>query len=828
MAHIDTIFNIKRLYANLFLAKPFLTAKGIYEPDLLLGMIKDNGSVPFRSEHTEDNLGLIDILENAFMDAKEQDERDENEDIGRSKVMRMRKYKMQNEFLMQELSKTGEENPMHGKIPVFVSGLCITDEMLMQKEGIDPYSNKHLFSNLLLDFLPSLFPQKFLEIFRFIYIQPTPYVQVPILDQVNGFGIEEMLRSRIEREINPLMNIGFGDLVKFDYISPKKGNSYFRASMFENKGMEIEIAKNHDNYAPEATRDGRLDWTWFLDRHKLNVYLNKQIMAIKFAGIRDMMFPHIIDKLLDYEIDAIPIYMENTSASADIMLESQKYVDIPFDLQFIGGKHGILANAPDRLPREGICHPTAFGRLLGFMEDIYKKWSGGSSINAERKSPVQKPSAITYDSSGKYPWLLLERGTEHSTPNLHDIAAEYLDQEQITLVENLARIHRVGFTRVEPRIVTLHNVNFDVYKGFRRDDKDNYSWFNESRDKRWITPDKIPGFKEMVSRCADRRKKGDFRGSELALPVGPQYSPEFAEDLNVGEANLGCIIANAVGAIRKKEAFRIIKEQLGHESEEVVQEFFRTHNANTLESIYSKRGIAVHDLFSRPMEGLVHYDTLELAGIEPVSSDNYCETPFRNQMSIITRDGKIDFIASIHPDAYLFMERGENEYDLILIDRKVNRVTPYPEHKYQLQTLFYGWSIADIVERELGAEVVNIYTVLDKNAFYRGFGDQEVVSYPHTTYRKPKYSPITLWTPDDPMRDAIPNVAASIQQRKQDIISDPGVIPEMKAMNEECGLCSKCFDEAKILCNYMKRKVEEKEEVRQHWSQLSSVSTTMQ
>ncbi|MFT4304208.1 MAG: hypothetical protein ACMXYG_06600 [Candidatus Woesearchaeota archaeon] len=828
MSNVDTIFNIKRVYSNLFLAKPFLERKGVYSAEKLLEEIKKaQKSMGFKIGKDEDGLSLTDIIQDAFTDAREQHQLSQGE---RSKVSRLNKYHSYIDILLQELGKDGRENPFHEKIPIFINGLCITDEGLMQKEGIDPYGNNHIFSNLLLDLLPNFFPNEFLDMLRFVYVQPIPYTQRTVIRRIEHekdddnregdiqFGLEDILRERILKKINQEGRIGFGTLEKYDYTTPKIGNSFYHSDMFDARQLHSRIANNPDNYADEAMHNGKLDWQWFLQKQQITAYVNKQIMAIKFAMIRDMIFPHVIDTLLDYHIDSIPLYMEKTSSSSEIMQITNDYVDIPFDLEFIGGKDGILANAPDRLPKAGICHPTAIGRLFGFMESIYMKWTGGKQIFMPKTKQEKKTNILVYESSGTFPWLLLENDTHKENPNLHDLAIEHLSQYEIGLLEALAKIHRVGFTRVEPRIVALKNTDFNVYKGLRSINKENIRWFTESRDKNWLTPDKIPGFMSMQSIS---EMAGDFRGSELSYPIGPKLSQRWIEDFHDGKADMGCSIAPVLGRIERTYARKLLAEQLKHEDEHKVKEFFRHVNPDTLESIYAVRGTAAHNLFSMPLEGLVHYDTLNLAGIEPVSSDKYTETPLVTTIFSKTKYGGIQFQATFHPDVYLFMERGDNNYDLIVIDRKTNRATPYPEHKYLMQTLFYGWMLSDIVKKELGIDVINIYTMLDKNAFYKGFGDNDVITYPHTTYRTPKFSPITLWTPDDPLREIIPDVVGTIQAEKQMIINEPSSIIDMKKQHEAKGLCDKCYSETRFLCNYMRDSLKRKEDVAVHLNQTT-------
>ncbi|MBI4453637.1 hypothetical protein HY636_03250 [Candidatus Woesearchaeota archaeon] len=936
MAEVDSIFTIKQLYSNIEIARAFLTAKGINDPALLLEALKNSGGLRVaaykKGAKSSSEISLEDVLTAAFVEANDQ-----------KKVGRLKKYRMHGEILLDELKKhdrTNNNNPFHKKIPILVNGLCVTDYRSGRKSGIDPYSNSHLFSTLFIEAVNGRFPFEFLDMFRLVYVQPVPYIQTPAVkeefseisthyssrqDSPNEFyldneliGLEEMLRGRIEAEVNPEIHakngIGFGALIKFGDIIPKRGNSVYDPALLSLKQIEQVLKASPDLVSEDATFNGVIDLKKYLELKRYEIHLNTQVMAIKFAQILDLMFPHIIETMKEYGIRGIPLYMEKTSDSARIIENTLAYSETPLKFHFVGGEQGILASTPELMPFMGICHPTAIGRLIGFIENVYMTWSKRFVKSARRVNikPKEIINKVRYQSVDEYPFFLLENGTRDKHPNIHDLAKEILSEDEAGHVREFAYTHRIGFSRIEPRIVELMTRDTSIYCGFRTMDKSNRRWLQELDGKKIITSDMIPGFFEMPSiknaRVNDnsgenqqggpQRIKSDFRGSEFSLPTSPRldhaWFAKYYEHISDDEGSfgtsdtgasldIGCSIEKIITSMQREKRKELLKEQLSREAQDVVEEFFRTHTQE-MESIFAIRGTAIHKVSSTPLDGLVHYDTLRKAGIEPRASDCYTETPFLHTITAkdlcylkshtdlkhrITRP----FTVSIHPDAYLFLEREDTQdtysdgeksnsegkinierritknYDLIILDTKTNRVTPYPEHKYLLQTFFYGWLIKHIVEEELGlceqgisgqegqygkdgqnrdeqnsgeqssngqhrerVKVHNIYTVLNKNAFYRGFynkGDtKREEPMPHATYREQKFSPITLFTPDDIMHEVILNMLGNIIEEKEGIQHGNICFADYKSQQEKHGRCEKCYMEHQLVCKLLKEKSE--------------------
>lgn len=930
MTEVDSIFTIKQLYSNIEIARAFLVAKGINDPALLLEYLKNSGGLrvtPSKKSISQQNISsqkisLDDVLTAAFTEANEP-----------KKVGRLKKYKMHGEILLEELKRT-DNNPFKNKIPILVNGLCVTDYRSGRKSGIDPYSNSHLFSTLFIEAVSGMFPFEFLDMFRLVYVQPVPYIQKPAVKEeiINAsipypdrqdshtefeldnefIGLEEILKYRIETDINPQINakggIGFGALIKFDDITPKRGNSVYDPALLSLKSVRQVLISTPELVNENATFNGIIDLERYLELKQYEIHLNTQIMAIKFAQILDLIFPHIIGTMKEYGIKGIPLYMEKTSDSARVIENAVAYSETPLRFHFIGGEEGILANTPELMPFMGICHPTAMGRLLGFIENVYMTWSK-RFVKSARKAgkPKEIINVVRYQSVDEYPFFLLENGTRDKHPNMHDLAENLLSEDEVRHVREFAYTHRIGFSRIEPRVVELLTRDTSIYCGLRTMDKSNRRWLQELEGKKIVTPDMIHGFFEMpsiknaraneanepvegdVSANASasasqagkegglKRIKSDFRGSEFSLPTCPKLDRRWfakyyksvigTDNHSDTESSLdtGCSIEKIVTSMPREKRKQLLREQLSKEAKDIVDEFFRTHTQE-MESMFAIRGTAIHKVSSAPLDRLVHYETLRKAGIEPRASDCYTETPFLHtitQKDLCYLKDNADlkhkivrpFTVSIHPDAYFFLERedtytdeekssgkGDNEkinngkritknYDLVIIDTKTNRVTPYPEHKYILQTFFYGWLIKHIVEEELDRDesndyeltsggfgeltipkvrIHNIYTVLNKNAFYRGFynkGDtKKEEQMPHATYREQKFSPITLFTPDDVMHEVILNMLCSIVEEKNGLQQGAICFSDYKSQQEKTGRCDKCYMEHQLVCKLLKEK----------------------
>ncbi|MBS3149466.1 hypothetical protein J4455_02110 [Candidatus Woesearchaeota archaeon] len=780
MAEVDTIFSIKRLYSLIEICRPFLAKKELDDSVKLASAIKKRN---FILGPSGTGLSLVNILDNAF-----------GESANPRKTGRMKKYLMHEDLLVRELSI--DENLFRDKLPILINGLTATSLINGRKEGIDPFSNLHLFSTLFIEQINERFPIEFLDQFLLFYVQPVTYIQ-RILQQGGNFGLEHILRERIEREIDAEIDgIGFGTLAKFEDTSPKQGNSRFDPNMFSFERFRSALQSSPELLMPEDNHDRIFDFQRSLELKRYEIHCNNQIMALKFAWVLDQLFPFVVKTLRNYDLNGIPLYMEKTSDSARIVNDSAYYSGKPLRFHFVGGDHGIMANTPERMPFLGICHPTAMARLIGLFDNMYMTWSNQYSRRTVSLTRPKIQEIVRYDSSGKYPFLLVEENLGDKHPNLQDLADEILSEREISILRDFSYVHRIGFCRIEPRIVELLKTDASIYHGLRALDKSNRRWFVELDGKRIVTSDMISGFFNMR---AIKEEKADFRGSELGLPTGGKVDTRSLERFQQsGVLDVGCTLEKLISGLSESVAKSLVREQIQYASSETLEELFRFADKTTLESSAQIRGTAIHRLSSSPLEGLVHYDTLTRAGLEPKPSNLYTETPFSWSLNI---DG-VSFSVSMHPDAYLFLKRDDSNYDIVIIDTKTNSVKPYIEHKYLQQTFFYGWLLKQIVESELNIEIHNIYTVLNKNAFYT----KRVITIPHSIYRPQRFSPITLFDSDDPMHMIMPQLVCKIATEKEVLKEDPNYYIRYKSMQEEKGNCKKCYTEHRMICDRLAAK----------------------
>ncbi len=771
MAETDICFRIKRLYSHLYITRPFLALRGLDNPASLSAEISRHRKIP----------NIQAVLEQAFADADDPVKAGSPE----KHKGKMEKFRQYSKFLIEEL-----DGLFRGKIPVFVNGLSISDYDCAAKSGIDPYSQSHLFSTRFIEHA-ACFPFEVLDAFRLVYVQPVPYIQQPVVDD-GVLGLEDVLRGRVLKDLD-VSGQGFGTLVKFPDDVSWLGNSEFNAGLISEKDALKSLKSDLVGREMELPAESK--------KVKNEVLINQHLMAIKFAFIFDKLYPHFREQKEKFSLSGIPLYMEKGSSSRKVIeligrySQSAKFktLDDAHGLfHFVGGNGGIVANSKDRICVNGICDDAALGRLFNYFQIVYRD-STGKTIRLKAEPSDSRP-VFSYISAGKYPFLLIEQGAESGSPNLHDLAEHLvsdgtLTSYQIELVRNFSNAHRIGFSRLEPRLVELFNSDVSIYVGLRSLSKENRRWSRELDGKKIITPDRIPGFFEMP--CINE-KSGDFRGSGLAMPSAPKINADWVKKFNQGIAPVGCALEKIVG--RLPNADNIILRQLELAGEDVCADFYRFHNEN-LESIPALRGTAIHALSSAPLDNLIHYRTLERIGLKPVSSDLYTETPFYHEL-----DG---FSVSLHPDCYLFLERADGKHDLLILDTKSNRYTPYPEHKYLQQTFFYGWVIKQCVEKHLAMKIENIYSVLNKNAFHKGFGESDSVAVPHTTFRPQRFSPITLFTPDDFMHQAVPYIVNTLMSEQKDLKSGSIDLPAYKAEKERCGACRKCYNSNVLICNYV-------------------------
>src|SRR3989344_8422297 len=771
MVEIDTIFTIKRPETVLEINRPYLIKFGITDS---LKLAKIFGRL---SEFEA-------LCKSTFENAEDH-----------KKVGRMKKYRLREEILLPECIN-GEE--LKNKIPIFVNGLSAVNYTGQPKMGLDPFSNSHLFSTLLLE-LCSSYQEEFLKELAFIYVQPVTWIQKFVKDNGN-VGLEDLIRVRVENEVNPQINgIGFGTMTKFDDLSPKIGNSKYDPGIYSVEYLRKALFLNPHNYDDAAIFDSGINYNKLIESRKLEAAFNTEITAVKYSQILDTIFPNIIRKLQTFDMVGIPLYMEKTSESSKIMDHSRKYSKYPLNFKFVGGQKGILSTTPERIPTLGMCHPSALGRLIGLVDNLYMTWNKNYSRKTLNIKFESEKDDINYSYSRKYPFLLLEGKTENAHPNLDDLVDMLLENKEfneatIKNVRDFAFTHRVGFSRIEPRIVNLLSRDASIYTGLRKFNKENRRWFAEIQNKLVMLPNEIPGFLNMPS---IRDEKGDFRGSEFALRTSPIIDDRWVYNFQNGIIDEGCSIEKILGGLEKVKKLALLREAIPFGKSEDLEEFFLYHDSETLNSPAQVRGTFVHRISSAPLENLIHYDTLTMVDLKRTASDKYTETPFKFELQL----NKSRFTASMHPDAYFFLKRDDKNFDAIIIDTKTNSVKPYIEHRYAQQTFFYGWLLKKIMKHHLDLNIENIYCVLNKNAFYKPMDKDKIVN-PHFTYRRQTYSPITLFEPDNIMYQAIPAILGKVIEEKEKLINDK-YFSRYKNVQDTAKRCSSCYKENKLICDLL-------------------------
>jgi len=274
-----------------------------------------------------------------------------------------------------------------------------------------------------------------------------------------------------------------------------------------------------------------------------------------------------------------------------------------------------------------------------------------------------------------------------------------------------------------------------------------------------------------------------------------------------------------IGGIDRNKKLELILEALEVFPDE-QEEYWEFHDEKG-ESKFTRRGTAIHYLGSGWIDGLVHAETLAKGGFEPRPSTAYTETPFFERFVFPSSEGPIPFTSSMHPDLYYFRKRGDNEFDMVIMDTKSNRVTEYPEHKYLLQTLYYGIFISSIMEKNLGSKIHNIYVVFNKNAFHLGFGGRIDNVIPHHYFRAQKRSRTTKFGPDHPIRLLVPHLVGEIMLEKQLMKEEKGYFFHSRREQNKKHRCKKCFQEQRLLCRYLSREFLLGEDVREYFGKIS-------
>ncbi|MCF7871609.1 hypothetical protein K9L97_01120 [Candidatus Woesearchaeota archaeon] len=825
MGEIDTSFVVKRFYTLAAIQHLFIdpSSKEL-SPQTFLSKISKNKAKLKSKKYpklTLENI-VIDQIENKLYL--------KDNEFGHSSIKKMgRQIRHMEQFYYFSNKNQDKENIFYDTYPIFIAGTSIATPYSNEKLGLDPYSNLHLFSTIFIESMNSLgFDREFVEKLRLVYVQPEVWIQKPIFTD-KGFGLQEVLKSQIEKINDDASgNVKYGSMEKFDDVSPKVGNSWFKPELLSKKELEKKYSLAPDMFA-ENYDPVKFNPEFALERMKLEVEASLEVMSLTFGNIIDNVHDYCFDNFSRLGFNGIPIHMEKTSSSFEIMQRavnkaSSKLLN-PVNgkprLKNTGGEYGPL-NGLD-MPKLGICEPRAMGRLFGMIDNMHMQYTKKFKRKSLQISIKKPDNLIEFVSLPKYPWMLLEKGTENKWPNGHALI-DYLFKKpndydlgkiHLELIDRFSYTHRIGWSRKEPRLAIIFGNNKSIYDGFRKDNKENVRWFPEFKDKKILTPDKLKDnitsgidifeLDEVPGR--DISVISDFRGSELSLPTSPKFSNQYFDELFEGNAYVGCTLEKIIGTIPIETRNALIKKALNYIGDFTKDNFLKYRDSDSFNSIFAMRGTAIHALTTEPYPDLVHYQTLEKAGIEPVSSDNYSETTFATKFKFPGKHSMQEFSVSLHPDVYLFLKKGENTFDLFINDTKTNRVTHYPEHKYMAQLFFYHFTIKSVVEKNMGIKIENLYASLDKNAFYYGFQGKGSFVIPHNEHRPMQTSPIIRFDKDHIFHKGIQHLVGQIMEEKEMLRTDIKEFIEYKTYQHDvCHSCTKCYDEHKFVCDYLNRK----------------------
>jgi hypothetical protein len=801
MSEVDTVRMVSSLAALIEINLPFLSnrideSKGNsvsnelsrLENDLLFG---DGKSYQSSSDEINPEIDtLVDDLYNRLFSnvrVSSKDEEDYRLILGKafqrlSNPIFSGRYK---ENLEREkvLWYSLKENELKNFLPVFVRGYSIIDNMRNKKGGIDPYSGLSYFSDILLKSFPSQLNPEILGKIALIYVQPNTFVQFfNRKDNEKVEGAYELV------DITEGRTSGKFGLKKTFEMETKKVFSEYNPELFDTQLLDKHFRFSWKSYLSDMDLYGLQNESIARLREILRkrTVVAQRIMALKFAEITNLYYEDFKKQIDAFELESLPLYMEKTSGDNKIFGFVNDYLRKPIEFKPIGGDLGPLEGQYKNLPVKGICEGKALRKLLGFLQ----------SLSPPKESPtllkfISKDSNLEYIFESEYPYLLIESNAFDKHPNLIDHAKAVLggkNNPKRQLVEEYCNYLSLGISRVEPRLVELFNSNRSINKGLQSISKVKIPFQKYMENKEILFPMDIPGFEKLVSK--ENREKAFFRGSLFSLPT--------TEKLRKSLFNFKKAYQNIDGGC---PIDKWISLSLNNNDLEQIIEGYKPSDS-------AERGTLIHSLISAPIEGDVednpHYNTLRRIGVEPRPSSDYCELKFTTEY-----EGRS---ISFHPDVLLFLkDKTKENFDIMIIDTKSSRYTPYLEHRYLLQTLFYAKQIGKQMEEKLGIGYGNIILGLNKMAFFK----EHDKGYVQSPYKTQKFSPLILIDKDDPLNQVTDRVfeesikgmerarSPSTKEEARDFI-----LREYQNSHEEKNYCARCYSDHKKVCKALRENPE--------------------
>ncbi|NQU98868.1 hypothetical protein HQ533_05365 [Candidatus Woesearchaeota archaeon] len=812
---------------NIFIIKTpdslFRVLRGVFEKNNLEKAEDFAPYILYSSKSKRENERLMEYLELIINNA--------NDD---KKSGRMRKHELFEKTLFEKISE--ERDFFKGRIVIPINGLSVDE--YGRRDGLDPYSPEFRFSSRALS-LQNHYDHEFLKtVPLFMYMQPATFTQMfkewngglrleDLLSQdLKEFTYEERYKKKFqndfpeelryqeqqeleevvlnefeempfqpsilelihepEQEYDPFIetvgSIGFGSLTKPSDMLV--GSLRYREILFDLRPIKRAIEKSPSTFEKDVLRTEKFSSVKdFLRHHSRRIHIAKTLMAIKWGFYFQMLEENLKEMIDEYNLRGIPLYMEKTSATSDIIKQAIKFSGTNLPIQYIGGFEGIVAG---KLVVDGIHSEPAFRRLSGFLSSTQSIWKGDYSRTRVRAS---KPDTtlVKYESSEKIPWVKLEESIHGRHPNMEDMVEALMIEREQAIVDRYSRRTQSGVCRIEPRLVELKNYKGVIIDGRASETKVLLEWQKEIEGKEWILDLKAENYfgdkaTFLEEQDPDNDVESDFRGSEFSPPVN-------------------CSIEKVISRAMKENGFELIKRIT---TDEQKRDFYRFFDPELKEPIAALRGTKLHEVGLQPFPSLVHYETLRQIGIEPMPSSNYCEILFQD--TLFNPRTENNFSISFHPDTLFFMKDQNDVYDVVVIDKKTNREISYPETYYTKQIAFYGLMVKKFLE-ENGYKTGNTYLILDKNAFNDQFvvkGEELPPFHNINVFRPQKYERIMRFTPKSTFPDSVMEEVYKIVAEKDILMSnDWAYFVEMRERMEisKGKSCKNCFFEKQVICD---------------------------
>ncbi|MDK2849934.1 MAG: hypothetical protein PWR32_601 [Candidatus Woesearchaeota archaeon] len=703
-----------------------------------------------------------------------------------------------NNFPMQELF---EET-----LPIFVTGYTITSENSTKKVGLDPYSYRNYFTTKLLLETEKLLEKNphlinTLKHVSFSYIQPNFYLS--FLRNHDDLRLEditsslELLSSDLNSDYSDLefvssLNEEFKPLKKYSYKSYGPTYSSFAIELFDIDILKKRIKQDPLRYSQVMEKLGLKSLQELIEYAKKVANLSKRLLAFRTSTLIKNNFDYFAQKINEFDLAGIPLYVGKGSYVSDIMELVKKDFMNDFDKKisffYIGGERGIFENVD--IPLKGLSEDSSIRKLLGFISSLNTSHNYRIKTSKTIKTSSLDDYRIDFISSENYPFLLIEKEFKDLHPNIEDVFQSKLAESNLSLDEiyDFFKRFKVGIRRIEPSIVNLVNDSM-VNTGLLNVSNARSSFQSLIKDKELILPSQIEGFFEKI--VAKENVKGDFRLSLFSLPTNPKILKKYFKSEALNEIDGGCPINKYLSQDLDSLCNALnFKYSLGLDSKVLKQE---------LESKIAELGTLVHTIISAPLNGLVHYNTLTRIGLPPEDSSKYCELPFVVDYDINHNDKRKKVKVSFHPDTLLFLKdkKQPRNLDIIILDTKTKSAHPYFEHKYLLQTYFYANSIAKLVEENLDYKVNDYYLVINRLAFFgKHYAENKDLVY----FRQQTLSPVIRITRNDKFHKIANRILETSIDELLKLKEQPELFKFYKERSESKHYCDSCFLNHKQIC----------------------------